>query len=85
MGNRQEVLWDNGDVGIGKFDTFNNLDRAAIIHHQISELRGIQKDLKDAFYHRALDGGPKAAEQHPLYLQAAERILELQEALTLLI
>lgn len=83
MGNRTEALWDNGNPSI-EVDKFDDLDRGALIHHQIVELKGIQKDLKDAFYHRELDGGPKAAELHPLYLKAAARIAELQEALTLL-
>lgn len=62
-----------------------NLSKAIEISEEISKLKVVQKDLKDAFYHRALDGGPKAALEHPLYIRAQMRIDELQEELTLLV
>lgn len=62
-----------------------NLDQGMAISMEINALKTTQKALKDAFAHRELDGGPKAALEHPLYLQAQARIEELEEELTLLI
>lgn len=68
-----------------QFETYNNLIRAREISAEIQALKQIQKDLKDAFHHRELDGGARAALTHPLYLDAEKKIAELQEALTILI
>lgn len=62
-----------------------NLEKAAAISAEIESLLSTQKNLKNAFYHRELDGGPKAAMTHPLYIQCQIRIDELQDELTILI
>lgn len=60
---------------------YSNLNRGRRISVEIYELLLLQKTLKDAFYHRQLDGGPVAALTHPLYLEAQAKIEELQEEL----
>jgi hypothetical protein len=66
-------------------DDYLNITKGLKISKEIQALRQMQKDLKDTFYHRELDGGPKAALTHPLYLAAERRITRLQEEMTLLV
>lgn len=63
----------------------SNLDKAIRISEEIDALQNVMKKLKSAFVHRELEGGVKAAFTHPLYLEAEQRIAELEEQLTLLI
>lgn len=56
-----------------------NLEDAKELIKEISELKEIQRRLKDAFAKDELDGGALAALDHPLYLQAAEEIKRLEE------
>jgi hypothetical protein len=58
-----------------------NLDRARMITTEIMELGTLQGALKAAFRNDELDGGWKAALDHPLYIQAEERIVSLREEL----
>lgn len=67
------------------FDPYSNLGKAVIIQYNIAELKAVQKALKDAFAHRALDGGALAALEHPLYLDAQRAIDRLEEEFTQLI
>lgn len=62
-----------------------NLDDAIEIVRQINDVRQVQRELKSAFTGRALDGGQKAALEHPLYLDAQNALAALHEQLTLLI
>ena len=64
---------------------FSNLGKAKRIVSEITVLRDIQKALKSAFAHRELDGGPLAALEHPLYLEAEQKIQALEEEFTQLI
>lgn len=66
-------------------DEIINLRKGAEIVYAIQSMRNIQRALKDAFAHRELDGGPKAAVNHPLYLQSERRIAQLEEELVGLI
>lgn len=63
----------------------SNLDKAIHIVDEIKKLKDVMNALKGAFVHRELEGGVKAAFDHPLYLDAADKIAELEEELTLLI
>lgn len=69
----------------GVITQHSNLDKAINIVDQINKVVAVQKALKGAFVHRALEGGVKAAFTHPLYLEAEAKIQELEEQLTLLI
>jgi len=62
-----------------------NLDKAVQIVAELDRLRAVQRELKAAFKNDELDGGWKAALDHPLYQQASERIAALQEDLKILI
>lgn len=64
---------------------YSNLVRAKDIVHEIDELRALQRELKSAFKNDELDGGWRAALQHPLYLDAERAIEKLQEQLKILI
>lgn len=66
-------------------DDHTNLDRAKEYIAEIHSLRNVQKELKNAFLDQELDGGWRAALEHPLYLQAQASIDALQEQLRLLI
>lgn len=79
------VSWDAQKVKDELDQTWNNLDQAETIISRIDVLKKIQKCIKDAFAHRELDGGPKAAMEHDLYLRAQSEIDELEEELTQLI
>lgn len=79
------VNWDAQQVRDDLDLTFNNLDRAEDIITRIDILKKIQNSLKAAFAHRELDGGPKAAMKHELYLKAQAEIESLEEDLTQLI
>lgn len=56
-----------------------NLEAARELVKEISELKEIQRRLKDAFAKDELDGGALTALDHPLYLQASEEINRLEE------
>lgn len=73
-----QVNWDAQKVS-------DDLDHAELIITRIDILKKIQKCIKDAFAHRELDGGPKAAMTHDLYLRAQTEIDNLEEELTQLI
>lgn len=63
----------------------SNLGKALSLVEDITKLRAVQKAVRDMFARRELEGGVKAAFDHPLYLQAQARIEELEEALIILI
>lgn len=56
-----------------------NLDDAIAIVDQIDRVRAVQRELKAAFARSELDGGAKAAVDHPLYLEAAAKLEELHD------
>ena len=58
-----------------------NLDDAKGLIEQIDQVRAVQRELKSAFARRELDGGVKSAADHPLYVQAQEKLEELHEEL----
>lgn len=62
-----------------------NLERAAAIIAEIEQVRAVQRELRSAFAGSELDGGAKAAVEHPLYQDATRRLAALHEALMLLI
>ena len=80
-----DVSWDAQKVSDDLDLTFNNLDRAESIITRIDILRKIQNALKAAFAYRELDGGPKAAFNHDLFVAAQAEIESLEEELTQLI
>lgn len=80
-----DVNWDAQKVSDTLDETYNNLDAAESIITRIDTLKRIQNALKAAFAHRELDGGPKAAFDHDLYLKAQAEIDSLEEELTQLI
>ena len=79
------VSWNDQDVMDELDKTWTNLDQAESIIVRVDVLKRIQKSIKDAFAHRELDGGVKAAFTHDLYLKAQSEIDELEEELTQLI
>lgn len=62
-----------------------NLDRAVDLIEQIEQIRAVQRELKSAFARSELDGGARAALNHPLYVQAQAKLDELHDALMILI
>lgn len=62
-----------------------NLDKAVEIIGRIQKLRDVQRELKSAFARSELDGGAKAALQHPLYLAAQAKLDQLHDDLMVLI
>jgi hypothetical protein len=62
-----------------------NLEKAKQIVDESKELREVQNHLRAAFKNDELDGGWQTALEHPLYLQAAERLQELKQQLKELI
>ena len=80
-----QVNWDAQKVSDDLDQSWTNLDHAELIITRIDILKKIQKCIKDAFAHRELDGGPKAAMTHDLYLRAQTEIDNLEEELTQLI
>lgn len=67
------------------FQDYFNIEKGIRLSEEIEQLKMMQKNLTSAFHHQQLDGGAKAALEHPLYLAAAERIQKLQVEMTLLI
>ena len=80
-----QVDWDAQQVSDELDETYTNLDSAESIISRIDVLKKIQNALKAAFAHRDLDGGPKAALEHDLYIRAQAEIDSLEEELTQLI
>lgn len=80
-----QVSWDPRKVADDIDEKYTNLDQAEDLINRIGTLKAVQKFLKDAFAHRELDGGAKAALDHELYLQAQAEIDQLEEELTQLI
>lgn len=80
-----DVNWDAQKVSDDLDLTFNNLDQAESIITRVDILKKIQNALKAAFAHRELDGGPKAAFNHDLFVAAQAEIESLEEELTQLI
>lgn len=70
---------------LDRYESVDNLSKAAEIIAEIDECVRVQKALKDAFRNDQLDGGWQAALEHPLYLQAEGRIALLQSQLKELI
>lgn len=64
---------------------YSDLEKAKRISRSIQDLKLLQKTIKDVFAHRLLDGGPRAALDHPMYLQAESQITKLEEEMTYLI
>jgi hypothetical protein len=58
-----------------------NLDDAVQVVAEIDKVRAVQRELRSAFARSELDGGAKAALNHPLYLEAATRLDELHDEL----
>lgn len=69
----------------GRNPEVDNLWRAVQIVRETDQLRGVVAELKSAFARNELDGGVKAASDHPLYIQAQARLTELHEQLVVLI
>jgi hypothetical protein len=63
----------------------SDLTEAEAIVKRIQKLRAVQSELKAGFARDALEGGAKAALDHPLYLKAAAEIVSQQDRLKLLI
>lgn len=63
----------------------SNLEDALEVVRQIEALRAVQRELKSAFAKSELDGGAKAAPNHPLYIQAQEALDKLHDQLTMII
>ena len=62
-------------------DPRTNLDDAIDIVHEIDRLRAVQRELRSAFARSDLDGGAKAAVDHPLFIQAAQALDILHDQL----
>lgn len=62
-----------------------NLDDARAIVAEIQQIRAVQTELRSAFARRELDGGARAAFDHPLYLDAVRALESLHDRLTQLI
>lgn len=77
--------WNQAEREAELDQTWTNLDQAESIITRIDVLKKIQKCIKDAFAHRELDGGVKAAFDHDLYVRAQVEIDSLEEELTQLI
>lgn len=58
-----------------------NIDDALEIVHEIDQARSVIRELKAAFARSELDGGVKAALQHPLYIECEARLDALHEQL----
>lgn len=56
-----------------------SLQKAVVIVASIDGYRAVMREIKAAFVGDELNGGPKGALTHPLYLQAQARIAELHE------
>jgi hypothetical protein len=65
-------------------DSYDNLDRAAKIIEKIDVCLRSRSEIKAAFATMELDGGTKAALDHPLVVLATARLAQLREELTLL-
>lgn len=64
---------------LDEHEGWTNVQKGVEIVSQITELKALQKELKSSF--SELEGSWRGALTHPLYLQAEERILELQDDL----
>ena len=62
-----------------------NLDNALSTLERIERLRALQRELRAAFARRELDGGAKAAFEHPLYLESEDELRSLHDELMILI
>lgn len=81
--NERTMPWEFDAVDLDVLPT--NLDDARAIVAEIHEIRAVQTELRSAFARRELDGGARAAFDHPLYLDAVRALEALHERLTLLI
>ena len=68
------VAWGNDDVEW-------NLGRSLQIISELRDLADLQRELKRAFAASELDGGWRAAHDHPLYVQAEARAANLHDEL----
>lgn len=66
-------------------DVPENLERALALVERIERMRAIQRELRSAFARSELDGGAKAAPDHPLYRDAEAELERLHAALMILI
>ncbi|UDL15387.1 hypothetical protein SEA_PEPE25_12 [Microbacterium phage Pepe25] len=62
-----------------------NVQDAVEIVSEIDQVRAVIRELRAAFARSELDGGVKAAPNHPLYRQCEARLEELHEQLMLVI
>lgn len=62
-----------------------NIDDALEIVAEIDRVRSVIRELKAAFARSELDGGAKAAPQHPLYIECEERLATLHAQLMMVI
>lgn len=62
-------------------DDVTDIDRAINYALQIEMCQKAQRELKAAFHHQELDGGAKAALEHPLYLKLEAEIAQYRELL----
>jgi hypothetical protein len=80
---RGYYLEDRADVTtqvvFADVDSFNNLDRAEEIVAEIENTIRVQKAIRAAFAQNQLDGGVKAADAHPLMIQATAKLAQLQQ------
>lgn len=81
--NERTMPWEFDAVDLDVLPT--NLDDAIAIVARIAQVRAVQTELRSAFAKRELDGGAKAAFDHPLYQQAVAELGDLHERMTLLI
>lgn len=62
-----------------------NIDDALEIVAEVDRVRSVIRELRAAFARSELDGGVKAAPQHPLYIECEERLAALHEQLMMAI
>lgn len=62
-----------------------SLDDALEIVRDVDRVRAVMRELKAAFARSELDGGVKAAPQHPLYIECEERLAALHDQLMMVI
>ena len=63
----------------------DNLANAIQLTWEIQQVRAARDELKRAFALNELDGGVKAAFEHPLYIQAEARLAKLHDQLMMVI
>jgi hypothetical protein len=86
-----DLLFDSADTAFVVLrhgyddEQYSNLDRAIKIAERIDKLLAVRSNLRAAFAGKELEGGHKAAFDHPLWHQADAEIARLRDSLTLLV